>query len=80
MDHDEIVELISDELVEQLDGIERENLDPELSFREYGANSLDLIEVVTSVMRDLDIKIPRSELADIETIDGLAEEFAQHVD
>jgi acyl carrier protein len=48
--------------------------------RDLGVNSLDLIEVVQAVMRELDIKIPRSKLADIETINGLAEKFAEHVD
>jgi len=80
MTKDEIVELLTEELAEQLDEVEEEDLEPDLSMRDYGANSLDVIEVVTSVMRQLDIKIPRSQLADIETINGLADEFVQHVD
>lgn len=80
MSKDEIIELIEDELVEQLDHVQREDVDPHISMRDIGANSLDLIEVVTACMRELDIKIPRSQLADIETIDGLADEFAKHVD
>jgi len=80
MSKDEIVSLLQEELAEQLDGVEQRDLDPELSLRDFGANSLDVIEVVTSVMRQLDIKIPRSKLADIETIDGLADKFVEHVD
>lgn len=80
MTKEEIVELLTEELAEQLDDIREEDLDPDLSMRDFGANSLDVIEVVTSVMRQLDIKIPRSQLADIETINGLADEFVQHVD
>lgn len=80
MSKDEIVEMIEDELVDQLEHVEHQDVDPEISMRDIGANSLDLIEVVTACMRQLDIKIPRSQLADIETIDGLADEFAKHVD
>ena len=80
MTRDEIVELITEELAEQLDDVDAELLEPDLSMRDFGANSLDVIEVVTSVMRQLDIKIPRSKLADIETINGLADKFVEHVD
>lgn len=80
MDKDEIVALLTEELAEQLDDVEEEELEPDLSMRDFGANSLDVIEVVTSVMRQLDIKIPRSQLADIETINGLADKFVEHVD
>ena len=80
MDKDEIVNLLTKELAQQLDDVDEEMLDPELSMRDFGANSLDVIEVVTSVMRQLGIKIPRSQLADIETINGLADKFAEHVD
>ena len=80
MQKDEIVSLLQEELAEQLDGVEKQDLDPDLSMRDFGANSLDVIEVVTSVMRQLGIKIPRSQLADIETINGLADKFAEHVD
>ena len=80
MDKDEIIELLTDELADQLEGVDRDELDPNLSMRDVGANSLDVIEVVTAVMRELDIKIPRSQLADIETINGLADKFDEHLD
>lgn len=80
MQKDEVVSLLQEELAEQLDGVEQQDLDPDLSMRDFGANSLDVIEVVTSVMRQLDIKIPRSKLADIETINGLADKFVEHLD
>jgi len=80
MDRREIVALLTEELADQLDEVGEEDLEPDLSMRDFGANSLDVIEVVTSVMRQLDIKIPRSQLADIETINGLADKFVEHVD
>lgn len=80
MTRDEIIEMITDELAKNLDDLEREDLDPDISMRDLGVNSLDLIEVVQAVMRELNIKVPRSQLADIETIGGLADKFAKHVD
>jgi acyl carrier protein len=80
MTKDEIAEMITNELANHLDDVDKEDLDPDISMRDLGVNSLDLIEVVQAVMRELDIKIPRSKLADIETINGLAEKFAEHVD
>ncbi len=47
--------------------------------KDYGANSLDMIEVVSTSMRDLKIKVPRSELADINNIEQLAVKFLEHL-
>jgi acyl carrier protein/polyketide biosynthesis acyl carrier protein len=66
--------------VENLDDIEENEIDPQKSMKDYGANSLDMIEVVSCSMRELSIKIPRSELADIANIDQLADKFMEYVE
>ncbi|MCK5797921.1 MAG: acyl carrier protein, partial [Deltaproteobacteria bacterium] len=38
-----------------------------------GANSLDIVEVVSSSMRQLKVKVPRSELANLEDIGALVD-------
>jgi acyl carrier protein len=43
--------------------------------KDYGANSLDLVEVVSRSMRELKVKIPRAELNKITDIQGLVELF-----
>lgn len=75
----QVIEVIKKNIVENLDDIAIEDIDVSKSMKDYGANSLDIIEVVSCSMRDLDIKIPRSELADIGDIDGLADKFMEHV-
>ncbi|KGE72701.1 phosphopantetheine-binding protein [Spirochaeta lutea] len=75
----EVIEVIKKNIVENLDDVELDEIDVTKSMKDYGANSLDIIEVVSCSMRDLDIKIPRSELADIGDIDGLAEKFMQNI-
>ena len=78
MTKDEIIDVIKKNIVENLDDVNIEDIDPERTMKDYGANSLDIIEVVSCSMRELNIKIPRSELADIKNIDGLADKFYEY--
>lgn len=80
MTKDNIVEVIKRNLVENLDDVDPAEINPESSMRDYGANSLDIIEVVSSTMRELRIKVPRAELAEIQTINQLADKFLEYVE
>ncbi len=80
MTKEEVIEVIKRNIVDNLDDVEEANIDPQKSMKDYGANSLDMIEVVSTSMRELNIKIPRAELADIATIDQLADKFMEYVD
>lgn len=79
MTKEEVVKVIKENILDNLEDLEGEEIDTSKSMRDYGANSLDVIEVVSSSMRQLKIKIPRTELADIDTIDQLADKFMEHV-
>jgi polyketide biosynthesis acyl carrier protein len=79
MTKEEVVAVIRDQVVEHLEDVEHEDLEFADSFRDFGANSLDMLEVVTAAMRELQIKVPRADLAEIETIDGLADKFMQYM-
>ena len=79
MTKQEVIQVIKNNIVDNLDDIKEADIDASKSMKDYGANSLDIIEVVSSSMRELAIKIPRSELADITTIDQLADRFMQYV-
>ncbi len=50
----------------------------EKMFTDYGANSLDIVEIVSGSMRELKVKIPRTELSEIKNISGLVDKFVQH--
>ncbi|WP_455381235.1 phosphopantetheine-binding protein [Salinispira pacifica] len=80
MTKEEVIEVIKRNIVDNLDDVEEGNIDPQKSMKDYGANSLDMIEVVSTSMRELNIKIPRAELADIANIDQLADKFMEYVD
>jgi acyl carrier protein len=58
------------ETVEELEDVE---IDPARSMKDLGANSLDMVEVVSCSMRELKVKIPRSELNTLENIDQLVD-------
>ena len=75
MDKEQVVAVIHKHLLANIDGLEEEDLDMAESFQDFGVNSLDMLEIVTASMRELDIKVPRAELAEVETIDQLADKF-----
>ena len=75
MDKEKIYAVIKKHMLENLEDLNESDIDPQKSMKDFGANSLDIIEVVSCSMRELNIKIPRSELADINTIDELADKF-----
>jgi polyketide biosynthesis acyl carrier protein len=79
MTKEQIMEVIKKNIVANIDDIDGSTIDPQKSMKDYGANSLDMIEVVSTTMRELKIKVPRSELADINNIDRLADKFMEYV-
>ena len=80
MTKEQIIDVIKQNIVDNLDEVEYDEIDPQKTMKDYGANSLDMIEVVSCSMRELKIKIPRTELADIRNIDELADKFKEYAD
>lgn len=73
MTRDHILDVVRTHLARAVDNSTPEAIDPSRSMKDYGANSLDIVEVVSASMRQLRIKVPRAELADITNIDGLVD-------
>jgi acyl carrier protein len=80
MKKEEVIEVVKKNIVENLDDVDANDIDITKSMKDYGANSLDMIEVVSCSMRELSIKIPRAELADIENIEQLTDKFLEYLD
>ncbi len=76
---EDVIEIIKANLKENLHDVDIEEITPESSMRDYGANSLDIIEVVSATMRQLEIRVPRSELSQVENIDQLADKFMEYL-
>lgn len=70
---DEVLAVVRKHLADTVEGIEGKEIDPARSMKELGANSLDIVEVVSSSMRELKVKVPRSELNTLTNINGLVD-------
>ncbi|TNE48517.1 MAG: acyl carrier protein [Deltaproteobacteria bacterium] len=68
-----ILSVVKKHLIDILEDIEEEEIDPAKSMKDMGANSLDIVEVVSCSMRELKVKVPRSELAKLQNIDELVD-------
>jgi polyketide biosynthesis acyl carrier protein len=79
MTREQIMDVIKKNIVANIEDIDGATIDPAKSMKDYGANSLDMIEVVSTTMRELKIKVPRSELTDINNIEQLADKFMEYV-
>ena len=68
---EEILTVVAKHLANAVDGLDASAIDPTKSMKDYGANSLDIVEVVSGAMRELKVKVPRTELNKLTNIDGL---------
>jgi acyl carrier protein len=79
MTQEKVFEVLKKNILDQLeDEVEEKNIDIEKSMFDLGANSLDIVEIVTNTMREIKVKIPRDELAEIQTMKGLVEAMTKY--
>ncbi len=73
MNRDHIQSVVLRHLERSVDTLDIATIDPQRSMKEYGANSLDIVEVVSATMRELRVKVPRNQLGKIGNIDELVD-------
>jgi acyl carrier protein len=73
MTYEHVLSVVKKHLMEAIDGLEESQVEPSRSMRDLGANSLDIVEVVSRSMRELKVKVPRAELSKLTDIDGLVQ-------
>ena len=71
MTREEVLSVVAKHLAQSVDGLDATTIDPMRSMKDYGANSLDIVEVVSGAMRELKVKVPRTELNKLTNVDGL---------
>jgi acyl carrier protein len=71
MTREEVLAVVAKHLASSVDGLDPATIDPQRSMKDYGANSLDIVEVVSGAMRELKVKVPRTELNKLTNLDGL---------
>jgi len=70
---EEILKIIKQHLADNVEDLDEAKFDPAKSMKAMGANSLDIVEVVSCTMRDLKIKVPRAELAKLNNVNELVD-------
>ena len=73
MTKEQVFEVVRTQIVDLLDDVDEAQVDPSKSMRELGANSLDVVEIVTCCMRELKVKVPRAELNKLQNIGDLVD-------
>ena len=79
MTREDVLEVVLRNLVDTVEELEGVEIDPAESMKDLGANSLDIVEVVSCSMRELKVKVPRSELKTLKNINELVELLFQVV-
>jgi acyl carrier protein len=73
VDREEIASIVRKHLIEVVGDLKEADIDMSRSMKEFGANSLDIVDVVSSAMRELKVKVPRSELGRLTNMNGLVD-------
>jgi acyl carrier protein len=73
MTREKVLEVVLENMRDTVEELEEVEIDPSQSMKDLGANSLDIVEVVSCSMRELKVKVPRSELKDLKNIDELVD-------
>jgi acyl carrier protein len=73
MNEDHVYEVVKKHLLLIVRGIDESQIVPSKSLRELGADSIDMVEVLSACMRDLRIKVSRTELTTSEDVQGLVD-------
>ncbi|PJH94321.1 acyl carrier protein [Bacillus sp. SN1] len=73
MDKQKIFEVLVTNICEVLPELDGHRFEPEDQLVELGADSVDRAEIITMVLEDLSLKIPRIELSGAKNIGELAE-------
>jgi acyl carrier protein len=75
MNREHIAEVVKKHIINAVNDINESEINLQKSMADYGASSLDIVSVVSGSMRELKIKVPRTELKNIKSINGLIELF-----
>ena len=73
MDREAVAVVVRKHLMEVVPDLTEKDIDMTKSMKDLGANSLDMVEVVSCAMRELKVKVPRSELSKLTNMDGLVD-------
>lgn len=73
MSREDVLAVVKKHILDVTEAVSPDRIDPAMSMKDLGINSLDIVEVVSTSMRELKVKVPRSELSKLTNIDGLVD-------
>jgi acyl carrier protein len=73
VEREEIASIVRKHLARVVDDLKESDIDMSRSMKDLGATSLDMVEVVSLTMRELKVKVPRSELGKLTNMNGLVD-------
>ncbi len=77
MNREEIFEVVKANVQSIIEGARGKEILETNSMRDYGADSLEIVEVVSRSMKQLKIKVPRTQLTEARNLGDLVDLFAK---
>ena len=71
MTREDVLSVVKKHILDITEDITEQQIDPSRSMKDFGLNSLDIVEIVSCSMRELKVKVPRSELSKLTNMDSL---------
>lgn len=78
MTREEILKVIKSNLFALAPEMEGKDISNIVSIKELGLDSLEIIEIISRSMKQLQIKIPRPELMQVQSFEGLIDIFEKY--
>lgn len=70
---EQVFDVVKKHLTEICEEVDPAEIGRDKSMKDLGANSLDIVEVVSCSMRELKVRVPRSEMSELKDIGGLVD-------
>jgi acyl carrier protein len=78
MQRSEIVAALQQNLVTIVEAAKGKEISESARMKDYGADSREMVEVVSRTMKQLKVKIPRTDLATAKNLGQLVDLFEKH--
>jgi acyl carrier protein len=73
VEREQVASVVRKHIASVVGDLKPSDIDMSLSMKDLGATSLDMVEVVSLAMRELKVKVPRTELNKLTNMDGLVD-------
>ena len=81
MSKKEVFEVLKKNVLDVLeDEVQESDITIDESMIDLGANSIDIVQIVSNTMRELKVKVPRDELAKLKNMEEFVDKIVEHKD